>query len=97
MRWLLLSRLHWLASRRLALITYTGRRSGRRYSIPVGYRMAGLEVTIRVGAPQRKVWWRSLTGTWTPVELIIRGRRRSGHAVATRAGGQAFVRVALER
>jgi hypothetical protein len=67
-RWLLRSRLHWLVSRRLTLISYTGRRSGRRYTIPVGYRIAGLQVTITVGSPDRKVWCRSLTG---------RGRRSS--------------------
>jgi hypothetical protein len=38
-RWLIRSPLHWLASRRLALITYTGRRSGRAYTIPVGYQL----------------------------------------------------------
>jgi hypothetical protein len=35
--WLLRSWLHWLASRRLALISYTGRRSGRRH-IPASRR-----------------------------------------------------------
>jgi hypothetical protein len=96
-RWLLRSPLHWLASRRLALISYTGRRSGRRYTIPVGYEMAGLEVTITVGSPDRKVWWRSLSGSGARVELVVRGRRRTGHAAATRAGDQALVRVALDR
>ena len=96
-RWLIRSPLHRLASRRLALITYTGRRSGRRYTIPVGYEMGDLHVTITVGSPDRKVWWRSLTGTGAPVELIVRGRRRTGHAVATRTGDQALVRVALDR
>jgi hypothetical protein len=96
-RWLLRSRLHWLVSRRLTLISYTGRRSGRRYTIPVGYRIAGLQVTITVGSPDRKVWWRSLTGPGAPVELRIGGRRRSGHGVATRARDQAFVQVALDR
>jgi hypothetical protein len=42
-------------------------------------------VTISVGSPERKVWWRSLTGTGAPVELVIRGRRRTGHAIATQA------------
>jgi hypothetical protein len=60
---LIRSPLHWPASRRLALITYTGRRSGRRYTIPVGYEMAGLQVMITVDSPDRKVWWHSLTGT----------------------------------
>jgi hypothetical protein len=96
-RWLIRSPLHGLASRRLALITYTGRRSGRRFTIPVGYQMAGLQVTITVGSPDRKVWWRSLTGPGAPVELVVRGRWRSGHAVATRAGDRALVRVALDR
>jgi hypothetical protein len=91
------SPLHWLASRRVALISYTGRRSGRRFTIPVGYEIAGLQVTITVGSPERKVWWRSLTGTGAPVELLIRGRRRTGHAIATRAGDNALVRVALGR
>jgi hypothetical protein len=96
-RLVLRSPLHWLARRRLALIAYTGRRSGRRYTIPAGYHMTGLQVTINVGAPDRKVWWRSLTGTGAPVELIVRGRRRTGHAVAARAGDQALVRVTLDR
>jgi hypothetical protein len=96
-RWLMRSPLHWLASRRLALITYTGRRSGRAYTIPVGYQMSGPQVTITVGSPDRKVWWRSLTGSGAPVELVVRGRRLTGHAVATRTGDQALVRVALDR
>ena len=95
--WLIRSPLHRLASQRLALITYTGRRSGRRYTIPVGYQMDGLQVTITVGSPDRKVWWRSLTGTGTSVELVVRGRPRSGHAVAARAGDRALVRIALDR
>jgi hypothetical protein len=96
-RWLIRSPLHGLASRRIALITYTGRRSGHRYTIPVGYEMAGGDVTITVGSPDRKVWWRSLTGTGAPVELVVRGQRRTGHAVATRAGDNAFVRAALDQ
>ena len=96
-RLLIRSPLHWLASRRVALITYTGRRSGRRYTIPVGYQMVDLQVTITVSSPDHKVWWRSLTGTGAPVEMVVRGRRRTGHAVATRAGEQALVRVALDR
>jgi hypothetical protein len=94
---LIRSPLHGLASRRIALITYTGRRSGQRYTIPVGYELAGADVTITVGSPDRKVWWRSLTGMGAPVELVVRGQRRTGHAVATRAGGHTLVRVALDQ
>jgi hypothetical protein len=96
-RWLIRSPLHGLASRRIALITYSGRRSGHRYTIPVGYEVTGVDVTITVGSPDRKVWWRSLTGAGAPVELQIGNRRRTGHGVATRARDQAFVHVALDR
>jgi len=78
------------------VVTYTGRRSGRRYTIPVGYQMTGAQVTINVASPDRKVWWRSLKGTGAPVELLVRGRTGTGHAVATRAGDHAVVRVALD-
>jgi hypothetical protein len=97
-RGLLRSPLHPLAwSRRLALVTYTGRRSGRRYTIPVGYRQTGDEVTIGVEWPARKVWWRNLRGEGAPVELRLRGEARRGHARAEgdeRSGVR--VRVRLE-
>jgi len=96
-RWLIRSPLHGLASRRIALITYTGRRGGQRHTIPVGYEMAGADVTITVGSPERKVWWRSLTGSGAPVELVVRGQRRTGHAVATSAGDHTLVRIALDK
>ena len=64
------SPLHRLASGRLALVTYTGRKSGRRYTIPVLYRDNGSEITIAVGWPERKVWWRNLTGKGGQVTLV---------------------------
>jgi hypothetical protein len=94
---LLRSPAHRLASGRLALITYTGRKSGRRYTIPVLYREKGDEVTIAVGWPDRKVWWRNLTGEGGPVRLLVRGRELTGHAVATRGSGRdALVRVRVD-
>ena len=88
------SPVHRLASNRLALITYTGRRSGRRYTIAVAYRDNGDEVTIVVGWPDRKVWWRNLTGEGGPVSLVVRGQELRGHAIATRnASGDVLVRV----
>ena len=88
---------HRLASGRLALITYTGRKSGREYTIPVLYRDKGDEVTIGVGWPDRKVWWRNLTGEGGPVRMVVRGEEVSGHAVATRDPGRdALVRVRVD-
>jgi hypothetical protein len=91
---ILRSPVHGLASGRLALITYTGRKTRREYTIPVLYRDKGDEVTIAVGWPDRKVWWRNLTGAGGPVSLVVRGERLRGHAVATHeAGRDALVRV----
>ena len=88
------SHAHGLASGRLALITYTGRKSRRQYTIPVLYRDKSDEITIAVGWPERKVWWRNLTGAGGPVTLVVRGQQVRGHAVATHeAGSDALVRV----
>lgn len=62
LRALLRSPIHGLASRYVALISYTGRRSGREYTIPCFYRDKGDEVRIAAGWPDRKVWGRNLTG-----------------------------------
>jgi F420H(2)-dependent quinone reductase len=72
--WLLRPPLHGLASGRHMLITYTGRRTGRRITIPVWYRPSGSEISVTVGQPSRKQWWRNLM-TESPVELQHRGRR----------------------
>lgn len=54
-------------------------------------------MTVAVGWPDRKVWWRSLTGDGGPVRMLIRGRELRGHAVATReAERDALVRVRVE-
>lgn len=81
-RVLLGSPLHPLASRWLALITVTGRVSGREYTIPTEYRDRGDMIKIPVGWPERKRWWRNLRGEGAPVSLVIRGKRLTGHAVA---------------
>jgi F420H(2)-dependent quinone reductase len=97
LRMVLRSPAHRLASGRFALITYTGRKSGREYTIPVLYRDKGDAVTIAVGWPDRKVWWRNLTGEGGPVRLVVRGQKLQGHAVATREPGRdALVRVRIE-
>src|SRR3954454_18607682 len=75
-RLLLRSPLHPLVSGRLALITVTGRKSGRSYTIPVAYERSGEVVTIGVGWPERKHWWRNLRGDGAPVTLRLRGDER---------------------
>lgn len=80
-RAVLSSPLHPLLSRGLALITVTGRQSGRRYTFPVGYRQDGDRVIVHVGWPARKRWWRNLRHGGR-VEMRIRGHRRTGRAQA---------------
>lgn len=75
------SPLHPLLSRNLALITITGRHSGRRYTFPVGYHQDGSSVLINVGWPERKHWWRNL-GDARRVEMRIQGKLRTGRALA---------------
>jgi hypothetical protein len=86
------SPLHPLLSRGLALITVTGLRTGRRYTFPVGYRREANRVTIHVGWPQRKHWWRNLTDAGR-VEMLIRGERYQGDA---RVRGDEHTEVTVE-
>jgi deazaflavin-dependent oxidoreductase (nitroreductase family) len=79
LRALLRSPLHRIVSGRLALITVTGRRSGREYTFPVGYRRDGDRVLVGVEWPERKVWWRNLRGGG-PVRIRVAGRDHPGHA-----------------
>ena len=71
-RLLLRSPLHPILGARLALITVTGRRTERSFTIPVGYRQEAGIVTVEVGAADRKRWWRSLRGG-APVVVHLAG------------------------
>jgi hypothetical protein len=74
-----------LVGRGLVVIRYVGRRSGRTFEIPVGYRRSGDTVTIGVSSPDAKNWWRNFLGEGGPITLVdFEGRDRTGHAVANR-------------
>lgn len=86
-----------LVSRRLAVVTYLGRRSGRTFSTPVAYRRTADTVTIGVQFPDAKNWWRNFLGEGGPVSLNLDGVERTGHAVARRderGRGSVTVRLA---
>ncbi len=53
---ILRSPLHRLLSDRLVLLTYRGRKTGKRYTIPVGYAREGDALVV----PSAHAWWRSL-------------------------------------
>ncbi|WP_409329934.1 hypothetical protein [Trujillonella humicola] len=47
------------AGRRLAVLRYTGRRTGRPHELVVHYARADGVVWVLVGAAERKTWWRN--------------------------------------
>lgn len=63
------------------LLTVVGRRSGSRYTIPVGYVRQGGSLDILVAGKHVKAWWRNLQGG-APVEVLLRGRTLTGMAEA---------------
>jgi F420H(2)-dependent quinone reductase len=97
-RGLLRSPLHPLLSRQLALITVTGRRSGREYTLPIAYKQDGERLRIPVMWSERKLWWRNLSGDGgAPVRVHLRGEERSGHAKLLGDGrGEVSVEVLLD-
>lgn len=93
--WLLRSRLHPLLSWGLMLVTVTGRRTGRVYTIPVGYLRDGDALVVLVSWPSRKQWWRNYRER-RPIEVGLRGRTIGGRAVVVAPTSPAF-REAIER
>ena len=72
---ILRSPLHRLLSGRLALLTFYGRKSGRRYTTPVGYGRTDGTLLVDTESP----WWRNLRGG-ARVGVRLRGRDRAGTA-----------------
>lgn len=70
--------------RLIAVVTYTGRRTGRTFTMPVFYFRRRDTVTIGVALPDSKRWWRNFLGDGAPISLTMAGRTHTGHAVAIR-------------
>ena len=87
--WLLRSRLHALLDPGLMLITVTGRRSGRRYTIPVGYQRDGRRVVVLVSKARRKNWWRNYRQEGS-VQIRLGGRDLTGTARVETPGTEPF-------
>jgi hypothetical protein len=86
---ILRSPLHWPLSIGLALITVTGRRSGRQYTLPVGYQRRGDEILILVSDAPNKIWWRNYR-TPGPMALLVRGTSMKGTAELIEPNHPAF-------
>jgi deazaflavin-dependent oxidoreductase (nitroreductase family) len=74
---ILRSPLHSLFSRNLLLITVTGRKSQRPYTVPVSYRQHDCEV--RIVSERTDRWWRNVRGG-APVTVQLQGHKITGEA-----------------
>ncbi len=79
----------------MVTISYTGRKSGKQFSLPVGYRRRGDEVVIGVAMPEQKQWWRNFLGEGADLTLHFADGDRTGRAVATTSEDGTSVRVTL--
>jgi hypothetical protein len=94
MRRVLTSRWHRVFSGRTVLLGITGRRTGRQYEIAVGYAQHDARtIDVLVSDASNRTWWRNFVDGG-PVEVVHRGRRRSGWATAHRAPTREFKVIA---
>jgi F420H(2)-dependent quinone reductase len=86
-----------IVGRNVAIITYTGRRSGRTISTPVAFRRTGDELQIAANMPEAKTWWRNFVGDGAPLSVQLNGVDLAAHAVAQRdPKGRVTVHVHLQ-
>ena len=85
MKALLRSPLHGVVSGSLLLVTFTGRKSGREYTTPVGYE--AVDGRLYVTSQTDRVWWKNLRGG-AEVSVRLRGEVREGHAEVVEDNGE---------
>lgn len=90
MSFILRSPLHRMLSSSLMLLIFEGRKTGKRYSIPVGYVQEGNTLTLFSHAK----WAKNFEGGY-PVAVRLRGELR--HATARIVTDHAVIRAAIER
>lgn len=73
-----------LVGRGIAMLTYTGPKSGRTFTLPIGYRRTADGILITVAMPDSKTWWRNFLSDGGPLSVRLDGVDRAGHAVARR-------------
>ena len=77
MSWVLRSPFHGLLSGGMMLITVTGRRTGRKYTTPVGFYEK--DDNLWVLTSRDRTWWKN-TQNGAPVELLMKRRHMKGYA-----------------
>jgi deazaflavin-dependent oxidoreductase (nitroreductase family) len=78
-RLILKSPLHGWLSRSILLITYYGRKSGRKYTLPVQYAPSADTLYIIPGASGQKTWWRNLRGG-ASIQVLMEGQLKQAQA-----------------
>lgn len=81
MRWLLRSPLHAVGSRNLCILSYAGRRSGKRYETPLSYVRDGNRIWLLSSVDTR--WWTNFlptAGAPLAVGILAAGERLRGTA-----------------
>jgi F420H(2)-dependent quinone reductase len=80
----------------VALLSFTGRMTGKRYTIPVGYQREGDVVTVVT--KRLRIWWHNFE-TPTEVELRLAGHEYTGIAEARPGDDEAleFMTTYLEK
>ncbi len=77
MTWVLRSPLHGMLSNGMMLITITGRKTGKKYTTPVGYYEEG--GFLWVITSRDRTWWKNLQGGAT-VNLLLKRKPVQGFA-----------------
>jgi hypothetical protein len=75
----LASRFHWPFSTQIALVTFTGKKSGRTFTTPMAYHDFGETIIIALAETQGRNWWRNYIET-APMDMLIKGKNISGFA-----------------
>jgi deazaflavin-dependent oxidoreductase (nitroreductase family) len=83
LRVLLSSPLHRPLSRTLLVLSYIGRRSGRRRATPVQYARFGDDLALVAARASHKSWWRNFRDP-APVTITLSGRRQRAIAEVLR-------------
>jgi hypothetical protein len=79
----------------LAVLTYTGRQTGRLHQLVCQVRADRRELLVVVGHAPEKRWWRNFR-TPAPVDVWVRGQRRAGTAQAELLDSTTVVRIRLD-
>lgn len=77
MAWVLRSPIHGILSSGMMLLTVTGRRTGKKYTTPVGYYEE--DGFLWVITSRDRTWWKNLRGG-AEVDLLLRRRLAKGFA-----------------